>query len=124
MKKEEISEAMKDVKFVEKIVDIESAEEMQKTFAEKSINLSLEESQAVITTLKKLCETKPGEISDETLEEISGGANTKESLVPLAVVCGLVATVVIAGTVDKVYKICKIAKDIKELDNGPHIIIN
>ena len=120
MKKEEISEAMKDVKFVEKIVDIKSAEEMQKAFAEKSINLSLEESQAVITTLKKLCETKP----DETLEEISGGATNKEALVPLAVVCGLMATVVVAGTVDKVYKICKIAKDIKEIDNGPCIIIN
>lgn len=48
MEKEKmISEAMKDVEFAKKIIEIQSPEEMQKAFAKKEIELSLEEAQAI-----------------------------------------------------------------------------
>lgn len=125
MKKEEkITEAMKDIKFVEKIIDIRSPEEMQKAFATKEIDLSLKEAQAVISTIKKLSESKPGEVSDEDLEEISGGATSStNSIIPLVIIGGLAASMVVANTVDKVYRICKIAKEIKDLAEPRYIVL-
>lgn len=125
MKKEEkITEAMRDIKFVEKIIDIRSPEEMQRAFATKEIDLSLEEAQAVISTIKKLSESKPGEVSDEDLEEISGGATSStNSIIPLVIIGGLAASMVVANTVDKVYRICKIAKEIKDLAEPRYIVL-
>ena len=125
MKKEEkITEAMRDIKFVEKIIDIRSPEEMQKAFAKKEIELSLKEAQAVISTIKKLSESKPGEVSDEDLEEISGGATSStNSIIPLVIIGGLAASMVVANTVDKVYRICKIAKEIKDLAEPRYIVL-
>lgn len=125
MKKEEkITEAMRDIKFVEKIIDIRSPEEMQKAFATKEIDLSLKEAQAVISTIKKLSESKPGEVSDEDLEEISGGATSStNSIIPLVIIGGLAASMVVANTVDKVYRICKIAKEIKDLAEPRYIVL-
>ena len=105
-----ISEAMKDVKFVEKIIDIQSPEEMQKAFAIKKIDLSLEESQEVISTIKKLSESKFGEVSDDDLEEIAGG-KSNSSVIPFAIVGGLVTAIVFADGANKVYKICEMAKE-------------
>ena len=104
MKKEEkITEAMKDIKFVEKIIDIRSPEEMQKAFATKKIDLSLEEAQAVISTIKKLSESKSGEVSDEDLEEISGGATSStNSIIPFVVIGGLMTAIVVGDSVNKV----------------------
>ena len=73
MNKEEISEAVKDIKFVEKIMDIQSPEEIQKAFKAKGIDLSLEESQVVISTIKKVVENESCELSEEDLSEIAGG---------------------------------------------------
>ncbi len=125
MKKEEkITEAMRDIKFVEKIIDIRSPEEMQKAFATKEIGLSLEEAQAVISTIKKLAESKPGKISDEDLEEISGGAaSSTNSIIPLVIIGGLAASMVVANTVDKVYRICKIAKEITDLAEPRYVVL-
>ena len=124
VKEKMISEAMKDIKFVEKIIDIRSPEEMQKAFAKKEIELSLEEAQAVISTIKKLSESKPGEVSDEDLEEISGGATSStNSIIPLVIIGGLAASMVVANTVDKVYRICKIAKEIKDLAEPRYIVL-
>ncbi len=124
VKEKMISEAMKDIKFVEKIIDIRSPEEMQKAFATKEIDLSLEEAQAVISTIKKLSESKPGEVSDEDLEEISGGATSStNSIIPLVIIGGLAASMVVANTVDKVYRICKIAKEIKDLAEPRYIVL-
>ena len=123
-KEEKITEAMRDIKFVEKIIDIRSPEEMQKAFATKEIDLSLKEAQAVISTIKKLSESKPGEVSDEDLEEISGGATSStNSIIPLVIIGGLAASMVVANTVDKVYRICKIAKEIKDLAEPRYIVL-
>ena len=125
MEKEKmISEAMKDVEFAKKIIEIQSPEEMQKAFATKKIDLSLEEAQAVISTIKKLSESKSGEVSDEDLEEISGGATSStNSIIPLVIIGGLAASMVVANTVDKVYRICKIAKEIKDLAEPRYIVL-
>ena len=125
MKKEEkITEAMRDIKFVEKIIDIRSPEEMQKAFATKEIGLSLKEAQAVLSTIKKLSESKPGEVSDEDLEEISGGATSStNSIIPLVIIGGLAASMVVANTVDKVYRICKIAKEITDLAEPRYVVL-
>lgn len=125
MKKEEkITEAMRDIKFVEKIIDIRLPEEMQKAFATKEIELSTEEAQAVISTIKKLAESKPGKISDEDLEEISGGAaSSTNSIIPLVIIGGLAASMVVANTVDKVYRICKIAKEITDLAEPRYVVL-
>lgn len=125
MKKEEkITEAMRDIKFVEKIIDIRLPEEMQKAFATKEIELFTEEAQAVISTIKKLAESKPGKISDEDLEEISGGAaSSTNSIIPLVIIGGLAASMVVANTVDKVYRICKIAKEITDLAEPRYIVL-
>lgn len=111
-----ISEAMKDIKFVEKIIDIKSPEQMQTAFAIKGINLSLEESQEIISTIKKLSESKSGEVSDDDLEEIAGGSN-RSSVIPFAVVGGLVTAMVLADGVNKVYKICEMAKEFNDKNN-------
>lgn len=73
MKKEDILEAMKDVKFAESIMDIQSPEEIQKAFKAKGIDLSLEESQVVISTIKKVDESEYCELSEEDLKNITGG---------------------------------------------------
>ena len=83
MNKEEISEAVKDIKFAEKIMDIQSPEEIQKAFKAKGIDLSLEESQVVISTIKKVDESESCELSEEDLSEIAGGvqSNTVELII-------------------------------------------
>ena len=112
-----ISEAMKDIKFVEKIIDIQSPEEMQKAFAIKKIDLSSEEAQAVISTIKKLSESKPGEISNNDLEEIAGG-RIDPNIIPFAIVGGLMTAIVVGDSVNKVYKICEMAKEYNKKSNN------
>ena len=73
MKKEEISEAMKDVKFTESIMDTQSPEEIREAFKAKGIDLSLDESRVVISTIKKIAESESGELSEEDLNKITGG---------------------------------------------------
>ena len=79
MEKEKmISEAMKDVEFAKKIIGIQSPEEMQKAFATKEIELSLEEAQAIISTIKKLAKNESGELSEDDLEGVAGGIDLEK----------------------------------------------
>ena len=73
MEKEEISEAMKDIKFTESIMDTQSPEEIREAFKAKGIDLSLDESKVVISTIKKVAESESGELSEEDLKKITGG---------------------------------------------------
>lgn len=96
MKKEEISEAMKDIKFAESIMDVQSPEEIKKAFKAKGIDLSLEESKVVISTIKKVAESESGELSEEDLQKIVGGSDDtdeakKEYFKEMAVVAAGVA---------------------------------
>ena len=76
MEKEKmISEATKDIEFAKKIIKIQSPEEMQKAFATKGLELSLEEAQAMISTIKNFAENKSGELSEADLEGVAGGVN-------------------------------------------------
>ena len=108
MEKEKmISEAMKDVEFAKKIIEIQSPEEMQKAFATKKIDLSLEEAQAVISTIKKLSESKSGEVSDEDLEEISGGATSSTNEKISIATAAALGTMVAALTLNGAYELYK-----------------
>lgn len=78
MKKEEISEAMKDIKFAESIMDMQSPEEIKKAFKAKGVDLSLEESKVVISTIKKIDESESGELSEDDLQKIVGGVGEGE----------------------------------------------
>ncbi len=78
MEKEEISEAMKDVKFTESIMDTQSPEEIKEAFKAKGIDLSLDESKVVISTIKKVAESDSGELSEEDLKKITGGITASE----------------------------------------------
>ena len=80
MKKEEISEAMKDIKFAESIMDMQSPEEIKKAFKAKGVDLSLEESQVVISTIKRIDESESGELSEDDLQKIVGGVGEGEKL--------------------------------------------
>lgn len=100
MKKEEISEAMKDIKFAESIMDVQSPEEIKKAFQAKGIELSLEEAQVVISTIKKVAESESGELSEEDLQKIVGGVETvrvrNERLEEMAMVAAGVAIGMVA----------------------------
>ena len=100
MKKEEISEAMKDIKFAESIMDVQSPEEIKKAFKAKGIDLSLEESKVVISTIKKVAESESGELSEEDLQKIVGGVETvkvrNERLEEMAMVAAGVAIGMVA----------------------------
>lgn len=100
MKKEEISEAMKDIKFAESIMDMQSPEEIKKAFKAKGIDLSLEESKVVISTIKKVAESESGELSEEDLQKIVGGVETvkvrNERLEEMAMVAAGVAIGMVA----------------------------
>ena len=106
-----ISEAMKVVKFVEKIIDIQSPEEMQKAFAIKEIDLSLEEAKEVISTIKKFSKSKSGELSDDDLEGIAGGMSSgTKAAITVLVMGGLTTTAMIAGPDSK---FCKVIEDLR-----------
>lgn len=98
MKKEEISEAMKDVKFAESIMDMQAPEEIKKAFKAKGVDLSLEESQVVISTIKKIDESECGELSEEDLQKIVGGVEESGKTVdPKIEKMAIIATGVAVG---------------------------
>ncbi len=108
MEKEKmISEAMKDVEFAKKIIEIQSPEEMQKAFAKKEIELSLEEAQAIISTIKKLAKSESGELSEDDLEGVAGGIDLEKiEKISIATAAAL-GTMVAALTLNGAYELYK-----------------
>ncbi len=53
---------------------METPEEVQKAFAEKGVEISKEEVQALGAIINKACEKKGAALSEEDLNEISGGS--------------------------------------------------
>ncbi len=73
-RKEKIKLALKDQKFIKRISELNDEKEIQKIFIEKNIELTLEE----ISQLKKLffkSIKNNGELSDEDLDSVAGGAS-------------------------------------------------
>ena len=77
--KAKMEEAVKDEAFMNQLAEAENAEEAQKLFESKGISLSLEEVKALASQLK----SASGELSDDALENVSGGLAT-----PVLVIIG------------------------------------
>lgn len=86
--KTEFQKLLKDKDFYESIIKMETPEEVQKAFAEKGVEVSKEEVQALGAIINKVCEKKGAALSEEDLNEISGGGIGD---VADAFVCGLFA---------------------------------
>lgn len=72
--KNKFEELIKDKDFSESIIKMETPEEVQKAFAEKGVEISKEEVQALGAIINKACEKKGAALSEEDLNEISGGS--------------------------------------------------
>lgn len=68
----QINEAVKDEKFIEKILTAEKLSDAQSLFKEKGINLTEEEMKEIGRYLSKLIRNN-GNISDAEFDDISGG---------------------------------------------------
>jgi len=79
MNEQKIKEIFADEAFVSSILEMETPEEVQKALADKGLDLSVDE----INTIKESLSAEEGELSDEQLEDVSGGSIT-------AVICGLI----------------------------------
>ena len=66
-------EAFADQAFAEKVLAMTEPEDVQKAFAEKGIELTLEDVKAIG---KKLSETADGELNEDALEDVAGGVIT------------------------------------------------
>ena len=69
MNEQKIKNVFADEEFVVSIMNMETAEEVQAALAEKEIEISVEEIEAI---REKLI-SKDGELSEEDLEDVSGG---------------------------------------------------
>lgn len=80
-------EAFADQAFAEKVLAMTEPEDVQKAFAEKGIELTLEDVKAIG---KKLSETADGELNEDALEDVAGGVITG---ITVAAVIGCVVAV-------------------------------
>lgn len=74
MDKHQIMEVMRDEDFVNEILDMQTTEEVREAFAEKGIEISLEEFDIISQIISKMVDKNTTELSDDDLEEISGGS--------------------------------------------------
>lgn len=74
MDKHQIMEIMRDEDFVNEILDMQTTEEVKEAFAEKGLELSLEEIDIISQIINKMVDKNTTELSEEDLEEISGGS--------------------------------------------------
>lgn len=76
MDKHQIMEVMRDEDFVNEILDMQTTEEVKEAFAEKGLELSLEEIDIISQIINKMVDKNTTELSDDDLKEISGGGGT------------------------------------------------
>ena len=74
MDKHQIMEVMRDEDFVNEILDMQTTEEVKEAFAEKGLELSLEEIDIISQIINKMVDKNTTELSDDDLREISGGS--------------------------------------------------
>lgn len=79
MDEQKIRELFSDEAFVGSILEMDTAEDVQKALSKKGLDLSLEE----INTIRTSLEHEEGELSEDQLEDVAGGSVT-------AIVCGLI----------------------------------
>ena len=107
METERITEAVKDETFVRSIIDMKSPEEVKNAFAKKDVEISLDEAQAIISTIEKMVNKGSTELSEEELKEIAGGMKlTTVQKISLAMAAAL-GTTIAALSLTQMYQILK-----------------
>lgn len=70
MKEEKLKELFSDEAFVNSIMDMENAEDVQKALADKGLELSLDE----INAIQRALSGEEGELDEDQLAEVAGGS--------------------------------------------------
>lgn len=73
MGQEKVIQVLEDKDFIEKIVRLQTPEEVQSAFKEKGIDTSIKEVELLGSLINKMIEKKGGNLTEEDLESISGG---------------------------------------------------
>ena len=84
---QKFAEVFADKEFAEKVLALTEPEDVQKAFADKGIDLSIEDVKAIG---RMLAENQDGELSEEALLDVAGGSITG---ITVAAVIGCVAAV-------------------------------
>ena len=77
MNNEKILEILKDKGFAEKILKMQTPEQVQVAFKEKGVEISADEVKIIGSILNKMVEKKTINLSEEDLNEIAGGDGIK-----------------------------------------------
>ena len=80
MNEEQLKKLFSDDTFVASILEMETAEEVQKSLADKGLELSLDE----IAIIKNTLNSEETELSEDELKSISGGAEIPEIITSIA----------------------------------------
>ncbi len=84
MEEEKIRELFSDETFVSSLLELETPEEVQKALAEKGVDLTIDE----ICTVQKSLMQSDGELSEEDLENVSGGSIIATLIIVVAGIAG------------------------------------
>ena len=85
MNKELLNAALADTAFVKRIAEAESAEAVQTLFAEKGLDLSLEDVKEIGKQIERLSQDAD-ELNETDLENVAGGALAEAWLIAKAVI--------------------------------------
>lgn len=77
MNQEKLIEVIKDKDFIEKIVGLQTAEEVQAAFKEKGAHISIEEVQTLGSIVNTMVEKKSTKLTESDLAGIAGGRTSK-----------------------------------------------
>jgi hypothetical protein len=94
MNEEQIKEIFSDKTYVQTLLELDTAEEVQASLAEKGLNLSTTEITTLLDSLQKYAEAG-GELSEDDLETVTGGMFTFVMLI-IAVATGILGGAVAA----------------------------
>lgn len=72
-KKAKLEELMKDEAFLNAMFSKESSEEVQKLFAEKGVELTIEEVEGLAAAILQAAPEGNGELSEDALDSVAGG---------------------------------------------------
>lgn len=72
-KQVKLEELMKDKAFVDAIFSKETSEEVQKLFAEKGVELTMEEVEGLAAAILQAAPEGNGELSENALDSVAGG---------------------------------------------------
>lgn len=103
---ENVNKLAEDREFIEKILSLQTKEEVQTAFAERGVNLSMEEVETFIKLVKEGA-ANGGKIPDELVESVSGGGIVKGVSDLAGAVKNVAYACVAVMAACMTYKLCK-----------------